>query len=172
MCEYKIANDNEIHGFTELEVGRCEQSIGFVLPFQYREFLLTIGHDAGLLFQGTDILFRNVENLLELRKEAEDLLEENEETFSLPSDAFVFSMHQGYEFNYFVISEGNDPPVYQYVEGNGNSELFWGSFSLFLRKSINSCAQAIKDGVIPLQWWGGYLDENGKVMNFFPTISE
>jgi hypothetical protein len=150
LREYKIANDNEIHGFTGLEVGQCEQSIGSVLPHQYREFLLAIGHDAGLIFQGTDILFRNVENLLELRKEAEDLLEENEETFSLPSDAFVFSMHQGYEFNYFVVSEGNDPPVYQYVEGDGPPVLVWDSFSAFLRKSINSCAQAIKDGIIPL----------------------
>ncbi|WP_338555114.1 SMI1/KNR4 family protein [Paenibacillus sp. KS-LC4] len=150
LRECKIANENEIQGFSELEVDQCEQAIGTILPNQYREFLLAIGHDAGLLFQGTDILFRNIENLLELRKEAEDLLEENEEIFNLPSDAFVFSMHQGYEFNYFVISEGNDPPVYQYVEGDGSPVLVWDSFSTFLGKSINSCAQAIKEGIIPL----------------------
>lgn len=150
LSENKIANDNEIQGFTASEVEQCEQALGSKLPNQYREFLLAIGHDAGLLFQGTDILFRNVDNLLELRKEAEDLLAENEETFILPMDAFVFSMHQGYEFNFFVISEGNDPPVYQYVEGDGPPVLVWDSFSTFLRKSINSCAQAIKDGIIPL----------------------
>jgi len=150
LREYKIASDNEIRGFTELEVGQCEQSIGSPFPDQYREFLLAIGHDAGFLFQGTDILFRNVENLIELRKEAENLLEENGEAFILPFDAFVFSMHQGYEFNYFVLSEGNDPPVYQYVEGDGPPVLVWDSFSAFLRNSINSCAKAIKDGIIPL----------------------
>lgn len=150
LSENKIANDNEIQGFTASEVEQCEQALGSKLPNQYREFLLAIGHDAGLLFQGTDILFRNVDDLLELRKEAEDLLAENEETFILPTDAFVFSMHQGYEFNFFVISEGNDPPVYQYVEGDGPPVLVWDSFSAFLRKSINSCAQAIKDGIIPL----------------------
>lgn len=150
LKENKIANDNEIQGFTASEVERCEQALGAKLPNQYREFLLAIGHDAGLLFQGTDILFRNVENLLELRKDAEDLLAENEETFTLPADAFVFSMHQGYEFNFFVTSEGNDPPVYQYVEGDGPPVLVWDSFSAFLRKSINSCAQAVKDGIIPL----------------------
>ena len=150
LCEYKIANNNEIHGFSALEVEQSEQSIGFALPIQYREFLLAIGHDAGLLFRGTDILFRNVEDLLELRNEAEDLLEENKETFNLPADAFVFSMHQGYEFNFFVLSEGNDPPVYQYVEGDGPPVLVWDSFSTFLRQSISSCAQAIKDGIVPL----------------------
>lgn len=149
LREYKIANDNEIHGFTELEINLCEQSMGTALPHQYREFLLAIGHDAGLLFRGTDILFRNVENLLELRKEAEDLLEENEETFCLPSNGFVFSMHQGYEFNYLVLSEGTDPPVYQYVEGDGPPVLVWDSFSAFLKTSINSCAKAIRDGIIP-----------------------
>ncbi|TVX94892.1 SMI1/KNR4 family protein [Cohnella terricola] len=147
LTEYNIANDSEIQGFTASEVKKCEQALGLKLPDQYHEFLLAIGHYAGLLFQGTDILFRNVGDLLELRKEAEDLLIENEETFILPTDAFVFSMHQGYEFNFFVISEGNDPPVYQYVEGDGPPVLVWDSFSAFLRKSINSCAQAIRDGI-------------------------
>lgn len=49
--------------------------------------------------------------------------------FTLPADAFVFSMHQGYEFNFFVICEGNDPPVYKYVEGGGPPVLVWDSFS-------------------------------------------
>jgi len=150
LSENKIANDNEIQGFTASEVEQCEQAIGAKLPNQYREFLLATGHDAGLLFQGTDILFRNVENLLELRKDAEDLLAKNEETFTLPADAFVFSMHQGYEFNFFVLSEGNEPPVYQYVEGDGPPVLVWDSFSAFIRNSINSCARAIKDRNIPL----------------------
>lgn len=150
LTENKIANANEIRGFTATEVEKCEQALGSRLPNEYREFLLAIGHDAGLLFQGTDILFRNVDHLLELKKEAEDLLAENEETFVLPKDAFVFSMHQGYEFNFLILSEGNAPPVYQYVEGEGPPVLVWDSFSTFLRKSIHSIAQAIKNGIIPL----------------------
>ncbi|TMV50639.1 SMI1/KNR4 family protein [Paenibacillus mesophilus] len=150
LIQSGIAKPNEIEGFTELEVEQCEQAIGFHLPHQYREFLLSVGHKAGLLFQGTDVLFQNVEGLLELRKAADDLLNENEEDFNLPSDAFVYSMHQGYEFNYFIVSEGNNPPVYQYVEGDGPPVLVWDSFSTFLKKSINSCAQSIKEGIIPL----------------------
>lgn len=150
LTKYNIANRNEIQGFSASEVEKCEQAIESKLPNQYREFLLAIGHTAGLLFQGTDILFQNVEDLLELREEAEDLLAENKEAFVLPKEAFVFSMHQGYEFNFFVLSEGNAPPVYQYVEGDGPPVLVWDSFSTFLRKSIHSCAQAIKDGIIPL----------------------
>jgi hypothetical protein len=50
-------------------------------------------------------------------------------------------MHQGYEFDYFIASEGGDPPVYQYVEGNGRPLRVWNSFSDFLRKSIGSHAK-------------------------------
>lgn len=150
LTEYNIANVKEIQGFSASEVEACEQALNSKLPSQYREFLLAMGHDAGLLFQGTDILFQHVDQLLELRKEAEDLLAENKETFALPKDAFVFSMHQGYEFNFFVLSEGNAPPVYQYVEGEGPPVLVWDSFSTFLSKSIHSCAQAVKNGIIPL----------------------
>lgn len=34
------------------------------------------------------------------------MLGENQDSFNLPEDAFVFSMHQGFEFNYFRFSEG------------------------------------------------------------------
>lgn len=71
-----------------------------------------------------------------LKEEAINLLKENNENFVLPNNAFVFLMHQGYEFCYFIFSDGTDPPVYQYVEGNGPPVLTWSSFSEFLRSSI------------------------------------
>ncbi len=71
-----------------------------------------------------------------LKEEAENLLEENGEDFVLPDGVFVFLMHQGYEFDFFSTKEGDDPPVYQYVEGNGSPVLTWKSFSAFLKNSI------------------------------------
>ena len=67
-------------------------------------------------------------------------MRENEEGVELSKEDFVFSMHQGYEFTYFKLSEGDDPPVYQYVEGNGSPVLTWNSFSDFLRDSLNQYA--------------------------------
>lgn len=53
-------------------------------------------------------------NLIE---DAKILLEENNFPEVLPADAFVFWMHQGYQFAFFRIGEGEDPPVYHFEEG-------------------------------------------------------
>jgi hypothetical protein len=66
-----------------------------------------------------------------------DMLEENNEDFTLPPDAFVFSMYQGYEFKYFLLSDGDDPPVYQYVQNHGLPVMCWESFTAFLVEAIN-----------------------------------
>jgi hypothetical protein len=54
----------------------------------------------------------------------------------LPSNAFVFYGHQGYEFGFFLLGQGDDPPVYQYVEGEETPNLVWGSFSDYLSDVI------------------------------------
>jgi len=46
-----------------------------------------------------------------------ELLEENQFPQTLPKDAFVFLMHQGYQFSFFRLSEGENPPIYFYCEG-------------------------------------------------------
>jgi len=50
----------------------------------------------------------------------------------LPSDAFIFSMHQGYEFWYFRISEGDNPPVYGFHEGEADPQLLVAQFPTFM----------------------------------------
>ena len=32
-------------------------------------------------------------------------------------DAFVFLVHQGYACNFFLLHDGDDPPVYESVQG-------------------------------------------------------
>lgn len=136
-----IAVEEEIQGCSEDEIKELEKEIGHSLPTLYRNFLLNVGHHAGLLFQGTDIFFGSIK---ELTQEANELLEENYKSFNLPEDAFVFSMHQGYGFNYFRFSEGKNPPVYPYIEGEGDSKLAWKSFSSFLLDEINATFEFIK----------------------------
>src|SRR2546427_404620 len=41
------------------------------------------------------------------------------------------------KFCYFNTSEGDDPPVYQYIEGSGSPMIVWKSFSDFLMDSID-----------------------------------
>ena len=51
-------------------------------------------------------------------------------------------MHQGYEFLYFPIDQGDDPPVFYYLEGENLPTKKWESFSAFLIKSLQDHEQA------------------------------
>lgn len=133
LIEEKICLPAEVNGASPHEVSLLERSANLKFPLQYKEFLVGVGNGAGEFFVGTDIFLRSLDGLQDA---AVYLLEENNEDFQLPKDAFVFSMHQGYEFKYFKGSEGNDPPIYQYVEGMGPPKLVWNSFSDFLKDSI------------------------------------
>lgn len=133
LVDAHICEAYEIKGASLEEIAAVEAAIGKVLPAQYREFLLGIGWGAGRFLQGTDIFLSALDGL---RDEALGLLQDNHEGIELPEDAFVFSMHEGYEFTYFSILKGDDPPVHQYVEGNGPPVLTWKSFSDFLSDSI------------------------------------
>lgn len=75
--------------------------------------------------------------MLGLRLEAEELLDELSLSGLLPTDAKVFSMHQGYEINYFL-PVSDDPPVFQFFEGRSLTAKAWDSFSGFLIASIES----------------------------------
>jgi len=119
----------ELSGCSESEVASLERDFGFRLPARYREFLLAMGHDAGPLLRGSRVSYKD---LPRLRESFQELLEEDGSTFPIPREAFVFYMHQGYDFLYFLASGGDDPPVYQYVEGDGQPELQWASFTDFL----------------------------------------
>jgi hypothetical protein len=98
---------------TEEEITKLEDWVGHRLPHTYREFLLWMGHWGGGLFVGSDCFY---ENLKDLQEWTRTLLEEDKNPVQLPEDAFTFFMHQGYLFLYFRLSEGEDPPVYYYLE--------------------------------------------------------
>ena len=51
-----------------------------------------------------------------MQKFAVELLEDNKFPISLLKDAYVFCIHQGYQFLFFRCSEGEDTPVYSYRE--------------------------------------------------------
>ncbi|AEI43818.1 hypothetical protein KNP414_05294 [Paenibacillus mucilaginosus KNP414] len=134
LLDEGIAGPQEIRGCSEEELRNFEMENNLRLPGSYRNFLLTAGHGAGRLLHGTDILWDQVTSL---REAAEELLAENDESFTLPEDAFVFSMHQGYAFMYFLLSDGENPAVYMYVEGSGVPRKAYSSFDSFLLEELN-----------------------------------
>ena len=127
---------------TEEEVTELEQSLSIKLLQAYREFLLWMGHGGGSFTVGTECLY---EDLPQIQHWAEELLEEDQFPLKLPEDAFVYYMHQGYAFNFFCLSEGNDPPVYTYLEDSGQTSFVKASphFSDSLLTWIEQSAKII-----------------------------
>lgn len=127
---------------THQEVRLIEKEIGASIPEAYKEFLLWIGHGAGGFLRGSDCFYKH---LPELPTAATELLQENNFQQPLPRDAFVFFMHQGYQFNFFKFSEGENPPIYFYGEWKGLSsfEKIYPSYSDFLLTEIQDYAKMV-----------------------------
>ena len=94
------------------EIDEIELKYGFSLPIVYKKFLSSMGKYAENFMAGSMCYY---EDLDLINKEAVLLLEEGE-FCKLPNNAFVFWMHQGYQFAFFLNGEESDPPVYYYNE--------------------------------------------------------
>ena len=130
-----LVQPDELVGCTASEISKFEQELGISLPKAYQEFLLEMGHGAGQFLRGSDCFFKH---LPYLREWAIDLLEENNFPQPLPNDAFVFFMHQGYQFSFFILSEGDDPPIYSYCEGENTIKFTKSNakFSEFMKQEV------------------------------------
>ena len=120
---------------TEREVTDLEEKLGLQVPDAYKEFLLWMGHGAGNFLRGTDCFYDS----LPLNEAACELLTEDNVTLQLPEDAFVFYMHQDYQFMFLRTSEGPNPPVYFYAEESRDKgfQTLYESFSDFLATEID-----------------------------------
>lgn len=125
----------EFQPCSEQEVQELEQQLERQLPAAYREFLLTMGHGAGEMFQADDCFYGDLPKIQRL---ANILLAQNNVATPLPADAFVF-LYAGYQFLFFRTGEGDDPPTYYYMEGDEQTNTFPRTFehySEFLASAI------------------------------------
>lgn len=88
-----------------------------------------MGRSAGRFFNGTDIFYPRIVGMTD---DAALLVSEDAAGIALPDDAFAFAMHQGYEVLFFRTSEGDDPPIYYYLEGSGHFEKKYRSLTEYL----------------------------------------
>jgi len=102
---------------TERQVVSLEQWHECALPQAYREFLFWMGSWGGGFLIGSHCFYGDLKNI---QTWAKDLLQEDGFPGMLPEDAFVFWMHQGYQFYFFRSHEGEDPPIYYYLESVEN----------------------------------------------------
>ncbi len=104
---------NNLKPVNSNKIQQIEGVYNIVLPETYKQFLLLMGNGAGAFMRGSSVFF---DELFYLKQGVQELIEENN-LETIPEDAFVFWMHQGYQAAYFRLSEGNDPPVYYFSEG-------------------------------------------------------
>ena len=96
----------------EWTVRDLEQQLRVELPPAYKAFLAVAGNGWEPL-EGSHYAIED--DLADLQRSGQRIMKHD--GAKLPDDAFVFRVHQGYAFNFFLAQDGEDPPVYEYVEG-------------------------------------------------------
>ena len=151
--EYLFLGDKLVHSTklipcTEEEIYVIESSLQLSLPDAYKEFLLWGGNWVRGFMEGSSCFFKSLLNIQEI---AIELLEENQFPESLPSDAFVFFMHQGYYFMFFKTSKGNNPPVYSYLDGQAllTFKNEYPSYSYFLEDELELSVKCMTSNPLP-----------------------
>jgi hypothetical protein len=113
------------------------------LPNAYVKFMQAAGNGFRA-FRGSSFA---VNEIFHLREGAEELLEEDESAETLTDNEYVFFMHQGYQFYFFRLNEGDDPPIYYYGEGEYSHKFVkkYNSFTEFLIGYYNEVERLIKN---------------------------
>lgn len=121
------ATDSEVNFITKMSpTGK--------LPLQYVEFLKLMGNGTSNGFLRGESCFIN--ELPDLKNWSIELLEENDFNYQLEDLDFVFWMSQGYQFAFFKLNEGDNPPIYYYREGTSQETFIkiTDSFTEFLHR--------------------------------------
>jgi hypothetical protein len=116
LVRHGVATESTICGCAAQEIEDVESDAGRTLPLAYREFLAKMGRGAGNFFVGTDLFYPCV---LGITEAGHELVTEDRAKLVLPQDAIAFMMHQGYQFMFIRADDGEDPPVYYYMEQSG-----------------------------------------------------
>lgn len=135
-----LAKENGIllKGVFEADVEKLETDMELKFPNAYKEFLLSMGRDTNPDFlTGADCFY---DDLYTLKQSANELLEEDDTSFRLTENDFVFWMMQGMIFAFFKLDSGEDPEVFVYDENSEQEEFFMisSSFSGFLKSIISN----------------------------------
>jgi SMI1-KNR4 cell-wall len=96
----------------ERAVRDLEQQLRVELPPAYKAFLIVAGNGWEPL-EGSHYAIED--DLANLQRSGQRIM--RHDGAKLPDDAFVLLVHQGYAFSFFLVHDGEDPPVYEYAEG-------------------------------------------------------
>jgi hypothetical protein len=121
-------NEIQMKASSSEEIEQLKQLVpNKYIPNNYLKFMEKCGNGFRV-FKGSSY---TMSEILDLKKWAVELLEEDNSSEVLSDYDFVFFMHQGYQFYFFRLDEGNDPRIYFYEEGE-HSQKFVEKYDSFL----------------------------------------
>jgi len=111
-CE--IDDPDQARGATEAEIADMEELLHVTLPTAYREFLLYAGmFEMDGPFVGSDCFLQHLPSLQAWFLE---YMAGNPVLHNHEGNWFAFYCHQGYDWAWFYLDDGDNPTVYQYDE--------------------------------------------------------
>ena len=117
-----MESQRKVIGCTLEEVNSLELMLPapYSLPTAYKEYLLYGGRNMGNLFHLADFSYNVAKILIDYGyKGYLEVLQCWNPNTQLPPDIFIFCEHESsYYFEYFLLGEGEDPPVYSWYEGD------------------------------------------------------
>jgi hypothetical protein len=140
----KIATREQIKGCSEKDIEELEKEFKLKLPNAYKTFLKLIGLGGGKFWSSERFHYRQ---LFLIPKIVENIIRDEDlknVLVELPADTFVFLVHHDYEFFFFCTNEGEDPPVYYYLEHETQYVKFADSFSLFIDEQLRETEYAYR----------------------------
>jgi hypothetical protein len=143
LYESGLAFPGDLKGCTEEEILSIEDHFQVRLPESYRDFLSLMGRSAGDFLVGSGYAFPEV---LEFRKDAEELLRDRLPDFKLDAVDFVFFHHQGYTFEWFrCCDRADDPPVSMFTDSEKEPRIVRASFSDWLLRAVEEDIEAYRE---------------------------
>jgi hypothetical protein len=150
IVEWGVAEPGEIVGCSPEEIRTVAETVGGRLPGSYLRFLGVAGKQAGRFFGDSSFFYPE---MLSLREMAEDLL--RDAAWTLKPTELPFATHEGYQFLFFDAAEGDDPPVWHYLELDPGPRVVAPSFSAWFAETARE--ESVHLGTRPARrarrWW-------------------
>lgn len=129
MIASKYVSRSLFVGCTDNEIAEIERHAGGSLPVSFKAFLKVMGKQGNSFTAATRYTWKF---LKVYRDWANEVIRENNSSYQIPKNAFVFACLDGW-FYFFMLDEGNDPPVYSFGEGEQEPSLDFQTFTTMLR---------------------------------------
>ena len=155
-------------GYTEDEVAEAEVRLGVRFPTVFREFLREMAKSPGDLFRGSDLA--GITEFEQFRADALELLSETDPALSLPAEAVVFLMHQGYTFAYIFGVGGFDGSLMQWTENRREPQEVSSTFA----EMVDAELRLMESNNREFREQGGYyltLDSEGGATESYPSVA-